>query len=114
MPKITARRANVILLALVLVVGIGNLWATHDDVDASAAQQKREQAQQQAAQKTTQQRQEVLACRQFGGLVESIVRANADTQHAVKASKSFGQLFSVAVQRYYSQTGCSRYFVVGG
>jgi len=44
MPKITARRANIILLALVLVVGTGNLWATHDEVGAQAAQQHAFQA----------------------------------------------------------------------
>ena len=59
-------------------------------------------------------RGEVQACEQFGGLVQSIVKANSDTRHAVTASKSFGQLFSVAVQDYYGKTGCSKYFKVSG
>jgi hypothetical protein len=95
----TGRRAVAALLALVLIVGAGNLWASWDEVHTFKVQQAR---------------QAEAACRQFGGLVDSIIKANADTRHAVKASKSFGQLFSVAVRKYYSQTGCSRYFVVSG
>jgi hypothetical protein len=41
MPKITARRVHNVLLALVLVVGVGNLWATHDEVAAQQAAQRR-------------------------------------------------------------------------
>lgn len=70
--------------------------------------------QQQVTTAANQRRQEIGACRQFGGLVESIVQANDDTRHAVKASHSFGQLFSLAVQRYYAQTGCARFFTVAG
>lgn len=107
---INNRTAIVWLLVLVLIVGAGNLLATYEQVGAYKASQARQQAQT----ARTQQEQRVLACRQFGGLVESIVQANADTKHAVAARRSFGQLFSIAVQRYYAGTGCSRYYIVGG
>ena len=44
MKWLTATRAQAILLALVLIVGAGNLLATHSEVQSAAAAQHREQA----------------------------------------------------------------------
>lgn len=65
MKWLTASRANAILLALVLIVGGGNLLATHAQVQSQAAAQRREQAAQAA-----QQRREELAQRRAGEAVE--------------------------------------------
>lgn len=92
----------------------GSYALTLHEISVNNAARAAQQARQNAAAKIQQQRQEAAACTQFGGLVQSIVEANADTRHAVTASKSFGQLFSLAVQAYYAKTGCSRYFVAGG
>lgn len=54
MKWLTASRAAAILLALVLIVGAGNLWATHSEVRAAQAQQRQEQAAQLAAQRREQ------------------------------------------------------------
>lgn len=62
----------------------------------------------------TEQRQARQGCQQFGGLVDSIIAANNQTQHAVTKSKSFGELFTVGVRRYYAGTGCDRYFKITG
>ena len=42
MKWLTASRASAILLALVLIVGGGNLWATHSEVRSAQAAQQRE------------------------------------------------------------------------
>jgi hypothetical protein len=124
MPRLPAEPATrlVLLVAaaavfVLMVVGgsiAGSYALTLHQISVNHANHVSTEARQEAAQKAQEARQEATACRQFGGLVQSIVRANAQTQHAVSASKSFGQLFSVAVQKYYAQTGCSRYFLVGG
>ncbi len=44
MKWLTAKRAQVILLALVLIVGGGNLLATHQEVQSAKAVQAREEA----------------------------------------------------------------------
>ena len=44
MKWLTAKRAQAILLALVLIVGGGNLWATHSEIQSAQAAQRREQA----------------------------------------------------------------------
>lgn len=49
MKWLTASRASAILLALVLIVGGGNLWATHSEVRSAQAAQQREQAAQRKA-----------------------------------------------------------------
>jgi hypothetical protein len=59
-----ARRAIIALLALVLIVGAGNLWASYSEVHNSEAAQRSEQA--------AQERQGVLAeqkpCQTLGSL----------------------------------------------
>lgn len=49
MKWLTASRASAILLALVLIAGGGNLWATHSEVQSAQAAQQREQAAQRRA-----------------------------------------------------------------
>ena len=44
MKWLTASRASAVLLALVLIVGGGNLWATRAEVRSAQAAQEREQA----------------------------------------------------------------------
>jgi gamma-glutamyltranspeptidase len=102
---------------ILLLVGgsIGGSYAlTLHQIAVNNAVRAASQHQQAVAAAAARHREEVQACGQFGGLVESIVQANNDTRHAVTASKSFGELFSVAVQDYYAKTGCSRYFHVSG
>jgi hypothetical protein len=60
-----------------------------------------------AGRAAAQRQQAVAGCRQFDGLVKSIAAANDETRHAVAAPKSFGSLFSEAVNSYYAKTGCA-------
>ena len=46
---LTAKRAQAVLLMLVLIAGGGNLWATHAEVQSAQAAQQREQAAQRRA-----------------------------------------------------------------
>jgi hypothetical protein len=108
-PVLTRRKAWAVVYLFALAVflsGTGLFWINHEVRAQFAAQQRQEQAQA-AAKAAAQRAQAVGACRQFGGLVQSIVQANAETKHAVTATKSFGELFSEAVQRYYAKTDCA-------
>jgi len=60
----------------------------------------------QAAHQQQQTRQAITGCRQFQSLVTATADANNATRHAVAASRSFGQLFTQALERYWAQSGC--------
>lgn len=73
----TASRASAVLLALVLIVGGGNLWATHASVHSAQVTQQREQAAQLA-----QRRREHAAQRKAA---EAVERKICTTMHRLAA-----------------------------
>ena len=103
--KLTSRTAVAILLALVLVVGIGNLWATRSEVQSSQAAQKREQAAQQAAQRRAGQLVEAAICTDLGTMARIPPPAGSAAQNP---SRAYEQAESRAWRGLYGGLGCTR------
>ena len=97
-------------LAFVLLIGAGAVAGSYaltlHQIAVNHANHEATQQRQDAQAREQSRAQKAQACRQFAVLVESIISANADTKHAVTTSKSFGQLLTVALTRYYGTTGC--------
>jgi hypothetical protein len=100
------------LLVLVLLVGGGNLWATHDQVAASAAQQKQNQDRQAAL-----AQQEQAAQRKAGLLIEEAICTDMGTMAkipppagnpAANPSRSYEDAEHRAWAGLYSGLGCKR------
>jgi hypothetical protein len=112
MVKVTAKRVQGGLLVLVLLVGGGNLWATHDQVAASAAQQKQNQDRQAAL-----ARQEQAAQRKAGLLIEAAICTDMGTMAKIpppagaassNPSRAYEQDEHRAWAGLYSGLGCKR------
>ncbi len=112
MKWVTATRALAVLVALVLVVGAGNLLATRQYLDSYKAGQAREQAAQQVV-----QRREQAVSRAAGVLIEQKLCLDLGTMSGIPAppgnpqanpSRAYEQAEHRAWLGLYDGLGCGR------
>lgn len=108
MSWLNAKRGQNILIACVLVVGGGNLWATHDQTDAGIAAQRAEQQRYEHGQQVDAARARQAQVKGAVPVCMALLKLSEVRGSHGTTSATYGIHLETAFQGVYRASGCPK------